>query len=80
MIKPPPLSAKLYVGVIRSAVRPHQDSKPGHALSFDEPDFDASVLTPIGYDGRKAAFEKIDIFNSPIANLQPVPDRQISSL
>src|SRR6266446_5975710 len=76
----PPLSAKLYVGVIRGAVRPHQDSKPGHALSSDEPDLDTSVLTPIGYDGRKAAFEKIYIFNSPVANLQPVPDRQISSL
>src|SRR4029077_8461496 len=76
----PPLSAKLYVGVIRSAVRPHKDSKPGHALSSDEPDLDTPVLAPVGYDGSKAAFEKIDIFNSPIANLQPVPDRQISGL
>src|SRR6266404_5592667 len=76
----PPLSAKLYVGVIRSAVRPHKDSKPGHALSSDEPDLDTPVLAPLGYDGSKAAFEKIDIFNSPIANLQPVPDRQISGL
>src|SRR6266446_1915143 len=75
----PPLSTKLYVGVIRSAVRPHQDCKPGHALSSDESDLDTPVLVPIGYDGRKAAFEKIDIFNSPVTNLQPVPDRQISS-
>src|SRR6266403_333674 len=76
----PPLSAKLYVGVIRSAVRPHEDSKPGHALSSDEPDLDTSVLAPVGYDGRKAAFEKIDMFYPPVTNLQPVPDRQISGL
>src|SRR6266404_72036 len=76
----PPLSTKLYVGVIRSAVRPHEDSKPGHALSSDEPDLDTSVLAPVGYDGRKAAFEKTDMFYPPVTNLQPVPDRQISSL
>src|SRR6266446_5124992 len=76
----PPPSAKLYVGVIRSAVRPHKDSKPGHALSSDEPDLDTPVLAPVGYDGCKAAFEKIDMFYPPVTNLQPVPDRQISGL